>query len=66
MLKLEEETVQAEETAVVSFSLSCLEQVKEWLERDQKHLSKVHLQMRDTLERVEVVIESEIQTIYAH
>ena len=36
VLKLEEETVQAEETAVVSFSLSCLEQVKEWLERDQK------------------------------
>ena len=45
MLKLEEETVQAEETAVVSLSLSSLEQVKEWLERDQKHLSKVHLQM---------------------
>jgi len=40
VLKLEEETVQAEETAVASFSLSCLEQVKEWLERDQEHLGQ--------------------------
>ena len=64
MQKLNEETVQGEDTAVESLSLSCLQQLKECLERDQgriervqQHLSKVqqHLsKVQQHLSKVQV------------
>ena len=45
--KLNEETVQGEDTAVESLSLSCLQQLKECLERDQGRIERVQQDIVD-------------------